>query len=260
MHHIIMSAMSAIIAKAPIYLLLIGLISRYSYCTWASDRCLIHQKLPDAHPTSTQLRKGVTTSDANLQCQQSWSRLVAAPIKSNPRTNRLELTSPPHQYITVNHNDITMKTTLLCSLISMLFIASYAFVVEHNALQHRGNKMRLNLKQTGKSKLCMCIFMCRLFNDCPLTWFYHPKFQIKSHSRRRRQRPSMTLLPMKIRTTTMPSTDELCILSTIEGLKTRKMERITARSHMVVGIIVSLQDLSTLDFASECYLVLGSLL
>jgi len=79
--------------------------------------------------------------------------LVAAPIKSNPRTNRLELTSPPHQHITLNHNGIMMKTTLLCSLISILFIASYAFVVEHNALQHRGNKMRLNLKQTVSNQV-----------------------------------------------------------------------------------------------------------
>eukprot|EP00985_Skeletonema_marinoi_P026356 scaffold20360_cov78-Skeletonema_marinoi.AAC.3 len=38
-----------------------------------------------------------------------------------------------------------MKTTLLCSLISMLVIASSAFVLQHNA---RCNKIQLNLKRT----------------------------------------------------------------------------------------------------------------
>eukprot|EP00984_Skeletonema_dohrnii_P020436 scaffold9968_cov113-Skeletonema_dohrnii-CCMP3373.AAC.2 len=46
-----------------------------------------------------------------------------------------------------------MKTTLLCSLISMLVIASSAFVLQHNALQHRGNKIQLNLKRTVSKQI-----------------------------------------------------------------------------------------------------------
>ena len=61
-----------------------------------------------------------------------------------------------------------MKTTLLCSLISMLFIASAAFVLEQNVLQRRVRKAQLNLKRTGKSS-CMLISVRLLSPDCPLT-------------------------------------------------------------------------------------------
>ncbi|KAL7492232.1 hypothetical protein ACHAWT_001438 [Skeletonema menzelii] len=46
-----------------------------------------------------------------------------------------------------------MKTTLLCSLISMLFIASAAFVLEQNVLQRRVNKTQLNLKRTVSKQI-----------------------------------------------------------------------------------------------------------